>query len=635
MTTATEQPDLAQENRFDLIVRLPDPVDIDALMQSARQHLGLDQAKSEQLVQHMMTHGASRVRREVSFEEAEKVAANFRAAGFQTEIKAVLALMAKEASSETSECPGCQRMMRPTPQRQCPYCFIYLDKIDRDKLRLKQIRDEELRKLNARLQREDDVAGRQRQEDSERALRNRIRAELEREMGLHQPLRSFFRGGRGVLRAGIMLGLLGVSFWGGHKLGQAPGELNEQQQAMLAQGMMGKIMAAGMGKPLDMEAFAQSPAGAALVAGSEDSLLTAAQANVAGGAEWQGVQASVQKAGSQQQATLGDKQRLAMSLVTALAQAGQAQRAGELLSRLQAAPGYSPALTQADEILATVSLLVQRPGGVGKAELDEQAALLAKLPPQQAAPLAARIAAILAASPALPPAYWQAWLDKAQQQWQAMAAGVVRDYAGSQVQRWQGQAMLNALVANAGKGRLQAARQQLDALQQWRAANPGLVGVALSVQAAVALGDVAGAEQGRQQLASQAMQLMQGGDPALQLQGLAEHLGDIDVSGLLPQLAALVPAQAASLQPVSYSSLALLAAAGGQAAATATFQQQVAAGLGSSEGRDAQVLALSVACTTQLARFYQQGRQPALAEQQWRKAAAVVVPLLPAAKAAA
>ena len=50
---------------------------------------------------------------------------------------------------------------------------------------------------------------------------------------------------------------------------------------------------------------------------------------------------------------------------------------------------------------------------------------------------------------------------------------------------------------------------------------------------------------------------------------------------------------------------------------------------------DAQILALSVSCTTRLARFYQLSRQPALAEQQLRKAAAVVVPLLPAAQPAA
>jgi len=116
---------------------------------------------------------------------------------------------------------------------------------------------------------------------------------------------------------------------------------------------------------------------------------------------------------------------------------------------------------------------------------------------------------------------------------------------------------------------------------------------------------------------------------------LSDHLGDINLAELLPQLEAQVPAQAANLQPLLYSSLALLAAAGGQPASTATYQQRVAAGLGSGEGRDAQILALSVSCTTRLARYYQQSRQPALAEQQLRKAAAVVVPLLPAPQPAA
>ena len=109
---------------------------------------------------------------------------------------------------------------------------------------------------------------------------------------------------------------------------------------------------------------------------------------------------------------------------------------------------------------------------------------------------------------------------------------------------------------------------------------------------------------------------------------------DIDISALLPQLEAVVPAQAANLQPLLYGSLALLSAAGGQAGSAAQNQQRVAATLGSSEGRDAQILALSVSCTTYLARYYLQNRQPALAEQQLRKAAAVVVPLLPEAAAA-
>jgi len=633
----TDQPDklsATPDSRYDLIVRLPEGVDPATLRQPLLQSLGLNPVKAEQLLQHLINHGASRVRREVSKDEADMAAASFQAAGLEVEIKAVLALLAKDAVVADSECPGCKRMMRPTPQRQCPHCGIFLDKIDRDKLRQKQIRDEELRKLNARLQREGELASQQQQEDSERALRNRIRAELERELGLHQPWRAFFRGTRGAVRAGVVVGMLGLAFWGGHRLGSLPGSLNPAQQALLAQGTLGAVMAGGLqGQAIDPEAFAQSPAGAALAAGSADSLLQPGAAPA--GAEWQSVVASLQKERSSQGTGLGEKQRLTLALVVALAEAGQAQRASELLQRLQATPGYQAELALPDEMLAATWLLVQRPGGLGKPALDEQAALLAKLPPAQAVPVAARMAAVLAGSAALPPAQWQAWLESAGKLWQQLPAGVMRDYAGSQLQRWYGQTLLNALQVNAAKGRWQAAREQGSDLQKWAAANPGLVASALRLQAATALGDAATAEPLRQQLASQALQAVRSGDPSLQLQQLADHVGDIDITTLLPQLAALVPAQAANLQPLLYSSLALLAAASGQPASAAEYQQRVAAGLTASDGRDAQILALSVSCTTRLARFYQLSRQPALAEQQLRKAAAVVVPLLPAAQPAA
>lgn len=633
MTDQTERIADAPESRYDLIVRLPDGSDPATFRQPLLQSLGLNPVKAEQLLQHLVTHGASRVRREVSREEAEQAMASFRAAGLETELKAVLSLLAKDAILAESVCPGCQRSMRPTPQRQCPYCFIYLDKVDRDKLRLKQIRDEELRKLNARLQREDELNGQQQQEDSERALRNRIRAELERELGLHRPWHAFFRGTRGVVRAGVIVTLLGGAFWGGHHLGSLPRGLGSEQQAMLAQGALGKVMVGGLaGQPMDINAFAASPAGAALAAGSSDSLLQPGAAPA--GAEWQTVNASLQKERVVRGAVLGEKQRLSLSLVVALAQAGQAQRASELLTRLQATPGYQAELALPDEMLATAWLLVQRPGGAGQSALDEQAVALAKLPAAQAAPATAHVAAILASSAQLPEQSWQSLLAQAEQQWQKMPAGVMRDYAGSQMQRWYGQALLNALAVNAGKGRWQAAQALAKQLQQWQAANPGLVATALGLQAATLLGEAAPMTQLREQLASLALQAARTGDASLQLQQLSDHLGDIDISALLPQLEAVVPAQAANLQPLLYGSLALLSAAGGQAASAAQNQQRVAATLGSSEGRDAQILALSVSCTTYLARYYLQNRQPALAEQQLRKAAAVVVPLLPEAAAA-
>jgi hypothetical protein len=621
--------------RYDLIVRLPESPDMVQLQQQASTRLQLGQEKAARLMQHLEQRGATRIKADIPQDEAERTAQNFRDAGFQVEMKPALALLDKNATLADSECPGCQRMMRPTPQRQCPYCHIYLDKIDPEKLRLKQIREEELRKLNARLQREGELGSRQNQEDSERALRNRIRAELEKELGLHQPWLAFFRGSRGVLRAGSIVVLLGAAFFGGYRLASPSGQaLAPEQRAALAQGMLNQIMGGGLaGLPADLEAFAQSPDGAALAQGSSDSLLTTPVAGVAGASgEWQGVAASVQKVSAQHAAVLGEKQNLALALVVALAESGQAQRANELLARLQATPGYQAGSARSAELLASAWTLLQRPGGISTQALDELATEASQLKPQDAALFYARVASMLAASPQLSAAVWQAWLDKARAQLSQLSGAVMRDYTTSQLQRWHAQALLNALQANAAKGRWAEVKPLLSQLQASHAATPGPVFGLLRSQGELAAGNAPAAAQQLQQAYAQAVQAAAKGDTALG--ALADHQGALAVAPLLTQLDATVAAQQASMQAPLYSAMASMAAAAGMADASTLYQQRVAAALTGSEGRDEQMLALSVACSTRLAQYYLRARQPALAEQQLRKAAAVVVPLLPAAPAA-
>lgn len=626
----------APATRYDLIIRLPESPDMALLQQQASTQLQLGQDKATRLMQHLEQRGATRIKADIAQEEADRTAQNFRDAGFLVEMKPALALLDKNVSVSDSECPGCQRMMRPTPQRQCPYCQIYLDKIDPEKLRLKQIRDEELRKLNARLQRESELGSRQSQEDSERALRNRIRAELEKELGLHQPWRAFFRGSRGVLRAGAIVVLLGGAFFGGYRLASPSGQpLAPEQKAALAQGVLNRIMGGGLsGQPADLEAFAQSPAGALLAQGSADSLLASQLDSEAGASgEWQGVAASLQKVSAQQGAALGEKQNLALALVVALAESGQAQRANELLARLQATPGYQADSARGAELLASAWILTQRPGGVSAQALDELATQASQLKPQDAALFYARVASMLAASPQLSANVWQAWLDKARAQLPLLSGAVMRDYTTSQLLRWQAQSQLNALQANAAKGRWAEVKPLLGQLQAGQAAMPGPVLTLLRSQGELAAGHAPAAAQQLEQAYGLAAQAAAKGDPALALPAIADHQGALAMAPMLAKLDGIVAAQQAGMHAPLYGAMANIAAAAGMEEASALYQQRVAAALTGSEGRDEQILALSVSCSTRLAQYYLRTRQPALAERQLRKSAAVVVPLLPEAPA--
>jgi hypothetical protein len=190
---------------------------------------------------------------------------------------------------------------------------------------------------------------------------------------------------------------------------------------------------------------------------------------------------------------------------------------------------------------------------------------------------------------------------------------------------------LGALQVNAAKGRWQEANSLYRQLQQL-AANPVPALQLQASQAALAVGKAEAARSYLEQAFAQAQKATQAGDQGV-LQPLPDHQGSLGMAPLLAGMDALVVKQNAALQATMYSAMANIAAAAGMAEASTLYQQRVAAVLTGSEGRDEQILALSVACSTRLARFYQQARQPAQAEQQLRKAAAVVVPLLPAAPA--
>ena len=81
MTDQPDTPSPTPDSRYHLIVRLPEAVAPATLRQPLLQSLGLNPVKAEQLLQHLINHGASRVRREVSKDEADMAAASFQAAG--------------------------------------------------------------------------------------------------------------------------------------------------------------------------------------------------------------------------------------------------------------------------------------------------------------------------------------------------------------------------------------------------------------------------------------------------------------------------------------------------------------------------------------------------------------------------
>ncbi|MBP7580327.1 MAG: hypothetical protein KA757_04865, partial [Vogesella sp.] len=209
----------------------------------------------------------------------------------------------------------------------------------------------------------------------------------------------------------------------------------------------------------------------------------------------------------------------------------------------------------------------------------------------------------------------------------------MRDYTTSQLLRWQAQAQLNALQANAAKGRWTEVKTLLGQLQASQAATPGPALTLLLSQGELAAGHAPAAAQQLEQAYALAAQAAAKGDPGLVLPALADHQGALAMAPMLAKLDGVVAAQQANLHAPLYGAMATIAAAAGMEEASALYQQRVAAALTGSEGRDEQILALSVRCSTRLAQYYLRTRQPALAERQLRKSAAVVVPLLPEAPA--
>lgn len=264
-----------QENSggYDIVIMLPPAADLAALRHEAKERLRLDDARIEKLMGVLAEKGAARIGSGVAADNASKIVDDWRAAGFRADMKLALGLVEKAANDEQGKqtCPACDRLMRPTPEGACPHCGIVLAKFDAKAMAEKRIREEERLRLQSRLDKESQQSAESLKKELEARLREEIRAELEKEMGLAPGKGAIMLGKLGMAgKIALSSALLVGAFFGGHWLGSPDGgnRLTPEQKSMLAQGVLMQVTGGQMpvNDPAQLEAFLLSPAGAAMAA---------------------------------------------------------------------------------------------------------------------------------------------------------------------------------------------------------------------------------------------------------------------------------------------------------------------------------------------------------------------------------
>lgn len=111
-------------------------------------------------------------------------------------------------------CEACNTQVVLPPNRQCPHCGVFVDKISSEALLRKKIKDNERLKLEMQAQQEFKASEKRNQQLLEDALRKEIRKELEAEFGIEKE-KTFFDGNLKWLKITTVVLLFPIGFYGG------------------------------------------------------------------------------------------------------------------------------------------------------------------------------------------------------------------------------------------------------------------------------------------------------------------------------------------------------------------------------------------------------------------------------------
>ena len=510
----------AETLQFDVWLRVPPRADLSAIAEYLTRHLGIDAVKVEQLVNGLKTHQRALVGHHVSEEAAKRAEANFRQAGLEVTLEPVLTLEAINEDDDGSiECPACEERVVLSPQRQCPQCGVYVDKLSPEYLLRKKVAMEERMRLRVVAQKQEEENQRESEAATEQRLRQKLRAELEKEF-LLKPKPAFFSGRLGLLKAAGALALLVAVFAGGYLAAIASNPRLDQpsvNEALLVgaagQAQAGNPMTLKVTAPASNDSMTGNPAtsedvqpsliqlakqdqGGAetqtimqAVAGSLNAPTASAQNKTAGAVTTEAKVSVV--AGSSLPAPL--KIGLGAELARTLAELGQAPRARDVVTTLYAAAKLSGdnsaaiPVKRADlEIEAWA--LSQAPDSGVKAQLDTLITHASPIPEaaERAAALA-QIGVILAQQPRLSTSASSAFFNAADDAVKLIKEPLIRASVSDDVLVAKARAQLEQLKAMARQGawnRVAAAAAQIANLRHQASSNSATVRLlALSRQA--------------------------------------------------------------------------------------------------------------------------------------------------------
>ena len=216
MTETAGLSEVEVEPQFDVFIRVPPHEQVDLLAGRLRSVLGMDELKVQSIVNRLRSMPVIQIGAKVSKGAADKAASDFKRVGFNVELQPVLALQIKaQVGKRPYECPSCEAETVLTAQRQCSQCGVYVDKLTEEFLLHKKISKEERRRAETLAAKDVEARARNAKNRAEALLRDKIRKELEEELGIKKVKISIFSGRAGLVRAGGVLLLIGGAFAGG------------------------------------------------------------------------------------------------------------------------------------------------------------------------------------------------------------------------------------------------------------------------------------------------------------------------------------------------------------------------------------------------------------------------------------
>ena len=225
MGAPTEESKGSENPMYDISVSVPSGGSIEMIREKAVNELGLPEEKADAIVRALNSGPNATLGRNVPKDRAEKARDDFTKIGLRVELSAVLSLrkMVATESDGRMVCPACQKRVVLPANRQCPDCNVFVDKVTEEFLLKRKLMEQERARAEAQLDRDAKQGAQRSRDELERALREKIRAEIEEEYGLSEKGKGLFSGKAGRVRVLAGLALLVGAIFAGRFSSQIPG----------------------------------------------------------------------------------------------------------------------------------------------------------------------------------------------------------------------------------------------------------------------------------------------------------------------------------------------------------------------------------------------------------------------------